>query len=405
MSDKPFAPLPQPWMQEGPARRVYDAIRAVGEVRFVGGCVRDALLGRAIKDIDLATPLAPDAVADALTQAGLGFAPTGIAHGTLTAIADGRGIEVTTLRRDVETDGRRAKVDFTADWREDAARRDLTINALSADREGRLYDYFGGLADLAAGRVRFVGDPVARIAEDYLRLLRFFRFHADYAAGDFDAAALTAAIAAKGKLLNLSGERLRQETLKILIARRGVETWERMIDAGIVAAYLPEARAIGRLRNVAAREAAFGLAPDGIRRLGALAERDAGAAIARKFKLSTREKKRLLALTNAESAFALGEDRALRRQIYKFGNALALDLLLVAPGEAPVADLRPAFALIRDWPKPALPIAGRDLVALGLAPGPAIQALLDRIEDWWVAGDFRADRRQCLTEAERLIRA
>jgi len=197
--------LPQPWMTEGPAAEVMRALTAEGDqARFVGGCVRDALVGRNIRDIDIATPLSPQRVTELLHKAGLKAVPTGIDHGTVTAVADKTGVEVTTLRRDVETDGRHAKVEFTDNWQADAARRDLTINALSADAAGKVHDYFGGLDDLAAGRVRFVGDPKQRIVEDYLRLLRFFRFHAFYGAGDPDASALAACRAAADAMSELS---------------------------------------------------------------------------------------------------------------------------------------------------------------------------------------------------------
>ncbi len=203
--------FPQGWMTAGPAHKVYQALEhAGGSPRFVGGCVRDGLLGRRIRDIDIATPLEPAAVMKAAETAGLKHVPTGIDHGTVTVVADHTGIEVTTLRRDVETFGRHATVAFTDDWREDAARRDLTMNALSADSSGKVYDYFDGIADLNSGKVRFVGAPEDRMREDYLRIVRYFRFHADYAAGDFDPSAFAAARALKAELKSLSGERLRQ---------------------------------------------------------------------------------------------------------------------------------------------------------------------------------------------------
>jgi len=223
--EKELGSFPQKWMSEGPARAVYDALdKAGGSPRFVGGCVRDGLLGRKIKDVDIATVLTPDAIIAASNKAGLKPVPTGIEHGTVTVVADHVGIEVTTLRRDVETFGRHATVAFTDDWKADASRRDLTMNALFADMSGAIYDYFDGVRDLQAGRVRFVGKPEDRMTEDYLRILRFFRFHADYAAGEFDPPAMTAAAALKGHLRSLSGERLRQETLKLMTARRAVET-------------------------------------------------------------------------------------------------------------------------------------------------------------------------------------
>jgi len=395
--------LPQPWMTEGPARTVYDALsRAGGDPRFVGGCVRDGLLGRKIRDIDIATALEPPAIIAAADAAGLKYAPTGIEHGTVTVIADHVGIEVTTLRRDVETFGRHATVRFSKDWREDAARRDLTINALSATLDGRVYDYFDGVADIKAGRVRFVGVPEDRMREDYLRILRFFRFHADYAAGDFDGPALTAAVALKDHLTALSGERLRQETLKLLAARRGPETWRRMLAGGIVAAYLPAATGIDRLEKVAALEAMLKLKPDPIRRLGALTVTGSGPTVAATLKLSNADRDRLNAITPARPDFAVADPALVRRQIYDLGNALALDLLLIDWGENDI-DWRGAYEIIRDWPRPAFPLSGRDAAALGMAPGPAIGRLLRDVEEWWIAGDFAADREHCLAELRRRI--
>jgi poly(A) polymerase len=402
--------LPQRWMTEGPARHVYDALaQAGGDPRFVGGCVRDALLGRSIRDIDIATALPPPAIIKAAEAAGLKHAPTGIAHGTVTVIADHVGIEVTTLRHDIETDGRHAVVHFTDDWRADAARRDLTMNALSATCDGTVHDYFGGLEDLKAGRVRFVGAPEDRMREDYLRILRFFRFHADYAGGAFDAAAFEAATALKANLASLSGERLRQETLKLLVARRGPETWRHMLAAGIAAAYLPAASSIDRLDKVAALESMLKLRPDPIRRLAALAVTGSGADIAARLKLSNADRDRLVAIAAARPSFVVSEAAAVRRQIYDLGNDLARDLLLVDWGDgardAIDADWRAAFAIVQAWPRPSFPIAGRDAAALGVPAGPEIGRLLAAVEAWWIAGDFAADRGHCLKELKLRIAA
>ncbi|HVM83942.1 MAG TPA: CCA tRNA nucleotidyltransferase [Candidatus Binatia bacterium] len=395
--------FPQPWMTEGPARAVYDALaRADGDPRFVGGCVRDGLLGRKIRDIDIATALEPPAIIAAADAAGLKHAPTGIEHGTVTVIADHVGIEVTTLRRDIETFGRHATVGFSKDWREDAARRDLTMNALSVALDGKVHDYFDGIADLRAGRVRFVGDPADRMREDYLRILRFFRFHADYAVGDFDAPALAAAVALKDHLTALSGERLRQETLKLLTARRGPETWRRMLASGIVAAYLPAATGIDRLEKVAALEAMLKLRPDPIRRLGALIVTGSGPTVAATLKLSNAERDRLNAIAAARPDFAVADPALVRRQIYDLGNALALDLLLVDWGENDI-DWRGTYEIVRDWPRPDFPLSGRDAARFGIEPGPAIGKLMRAVEDWWIAGDFAADRDHCLAELKRRI--
>lgn len=397
--------LPQPWMTEGPAARVMRALTAAGDqARFVGGCVRDALVGRTIRDIDIATPLSPQRVTELLKKAGLKAVPTGIDHGTITAVADKTGVEVTTLRLDVETDGRRAKVEFTDDWQADAARRDLTINALFADADGKVYDYFGGLDDLGAARVRFVGDPRQRIAEDYLRLLRFFRFHADYAAGAFDDAAVAAAAELAPNLKSLSGERLRQETLRLLTARRGPEVWGEMLNLGVVQHYLPWATSLDRLRTVAELEQSHGLAPDPVRRLAALTMTGCGREVAECLKLSRAEGDRIIALDAARDPFDAASPQAVRRRIYAHGNGGARDRLLLdwadridrTAGEA-------ALALIESWPRPRFPLKGADLVKLGLPEGPRIGEILDKVETWWIERDFAPDRAACLVFARNLV--
>lgn len=397
--------FPQDWMTAGPAHEVYQALeRAGGAPRFVGGCVRDGLLGRRIRDIDIATPLEPAAVMQAAEAAGLKHVPTGIDHGTVTVVADHTGIEVTTLRRDVETFGRHATVAFTDDWRADAARRDLTMNALSADANGKLYDYFDGIADLKAGRVRFVGAPEDRMREDYLRILRFFRFHADYASGGFDQPALTAARALKGELKSLSGERLRQETLKLLVARRGVETWRAMLAEGIVDAFLPQATTIDRMAKVAALESRLKVPQDAARRLAALTVTGAGPAVAETLRLSNAERARVIAISAARPDFAVSDPVLVRRQVYDLGNALALDLLLV-DWDQPDIDWLNAFEIVRDWLRPQVPVRGRDISALGVPAGPEIGRLLKDVEEWWIAGDFAADRDHGLAELKRRIGA
>lgn len=397
--------LPQPWMTEGPAALVMKALTADGDLaRFVGGCVRDALVGRSIRDIDIATPLSPQRVTELLNKAGLKAVPTGIEHGTITAVAEGKGIEVTTLRLDLETDGRRAKVAFTDDWQADAARRDLTINALFADADGAVHDYFGGLPDLSAGRVRFVGDPAQRITEDYLRLLRFFRFHADYAANGFDMAAIEAARALAPNLKSLSGERLRQETLRLLTAQRGPEVWGEMLSLGIVQHYLPWATTLDRLRSVAELEHQHGLAADAIRRLAALTMTGCGQQVATTLKLSRADGERMVALDAPREPFDAGSDPATRRQIYQWGNDGALDRLLLDWPEAEEGRLgRAALNLIQSWPKPAFPVAGADIVKFGVPKGPRVGEILRAVENWWIAADFEPDRAACLARAHALL--
>ncbi|HEV8388936.1 MAG TPA: CCA tRNA nucleotidyltransferase [Dongiaceae bacterium] len=397
--------LPQSWMTEGPAARVMQALTAEGDqARFVGGCVRDALVGRSIRDIDIATPLSPQRVTELLKKAGLKAVPTGIDHGTITAVADKTGVEVTTLRLDVETDGRRAKVEFTDDWQADAARRDLTINALSADADGKVHDYFGGLDDLAAGRVRFVGDPRQRIVEDYLRLLRFFRFHADYASGEFNADAIAAAKELAPHLKSLSGERLRQETLRLLIARRGPEVWAEMLNLGIVQHYLPWATSLDRLRIVAELEQRHGLTPDPVRRLAALTMTGCGREVAECLKLSRAEGDRIIALDAARDPFDVSSPQAVRRQIYAWGNDGARDRLLLDWADringASGAD---ALNVIETWPRPRFPLKGADIVKLAVPEGPRVGEILGKTEGWWIERDFTPDRAACLVYARNQV--
>jgi poly(A) polymerase len=395
----------QGWPHAGAAEKVLMALKAAGgEGRFVGGCVRDALLGRAIRDIDIATNLDPQAVIAALEAAQLRAVPTGIKHGTITAVADHVGFEVTTLRHDIETYGRHAKVAFTDDWQADAARRDLTMNALFCDAAGTIHDFFGGLADLAAGRVRFVGDAAQRMDEDYLRILRFFRFHADYAAGPFDDEAIAAATQRRHELKRLSGERLRQETLKLLVARKGVETWGELLARDFAAAYLPWATSQDRLVKVAALETRLHLKPDPIRRLAALAVTGCGPEIAETLKLSNADRDRLLAASNVRSTFDVSGDVVVRRQIHALGNDRARDQVLLdwEPGEAE-GHWHRAFEIIESWPRPTFPLAGRDLIKLGASAGPELGAMLAEIENWWIDGDFQADAAACMVEAKKRV--
>jgi poly(A) polymerase len=310
---------------------------------------------------------------------------------------------VTTLRVDVETDGRRARVAFTDDWRMDAARRDLTINALSAEMSGHVHDYFGGLEDLAHGRVRFVGDPAQRIAEDHLRLLRFFRFHAEFAAGDYDAASFSAAKAMAHSLRALSAERLRQETLRLLVARRGPEVWGEMMANGVVEAYLPWATSLDRLRDLAERERRLGLSGDPVRRLAALTMTGCGDDVAAALRLSNAESERIRDLAAMRPIFDVRSAKSVRRQIYDLGNQAAEDRLLIDwPEEKDEALCRSALVQVRNWKKPSLPVGGKDLARLGIEPGPKMGELLRRLEAWWIEGDFTADRVQCVARLTSL---
>lgn len=358
-----------------------------GNARFVGGAVRDTLLGIPVTDIDVATPLAPEQVVALLEDARIKAVPTGIAHGTITAVSSGTVIEVTTLRRDVSTDGRRATVAFTDDWREDAARRDFTINALYADpQSGEIFDYFGGLADLEARHIRFIGDPLQRIAEDHLRILRFFRFLARF--GDTpDAAALEACTARANDLMALSRERIRDELLKLLVAPDAVPVLRLMVARDILKPVVPEIAADGidRLAALAGNEAAAEIAPDPVRRLAALLPPDPAAneAVGARLKLSNAERQALASAIRAD--FAEGPQAL----AYRIGSDRAADRLLLAGDAAGAGD-------VAGWTAPRLPLSGGALIGRGLSKGPEVAKALRRIEDIWIAEGFpgagRADQ-------------
>jgi poly(A) polymerase len=412
MSGDALRPLAgQPWLTAPDSRRVLEALAASGRpVRFVGGCVRDGLLGRmgAGADLDLATAERPEEVMALLAAAGIRALPTGLSHGTVTALIDGRRFEITTLRRDVATDGRRAEVAFSDDFREDAARRDLTINAMSCDDAGRLFDYFGGLEDLAAGRIRFVGDPALRIAEDYLRILRFFRFFAWYGREPADAAALAACRAGVGGLARLSGERIQTEMMRLLAAACPLPSLRLMAASGVLAAVLEGPTALPRLERLLA------LAPeaDPLLRLAALlrpppSAADQAARVAERWRLSRADGERLLALVGNELP-PLDADRRDRRQaLYRLGADRYRDLVRLAAAEAgfeAAPALAEALAAVAAWRAPTLPVSGKDVVAAGVAPGPEVGRLLGEIEDWWAAADFRPDRAACLARLHAGLR-
>ena len=361
--------------------RLLDALGAdQGLTRYVGGAVRDELLGLPHSDFDLATMLDPHEVIRRLEAAKIRAVPTGIEHGTVTAVSNGHVFEITSLRRDVSTDGRRATVAFTDDWKEDAARRDFTINALSADpQSGEIFDYFGGLEDLEARRVRFIGDPYQRIAEDHLRILRFFRFHARFGAGEPDQSALEACTARANDLMALSRERIADELLKLLGVPDPVPTIRVMLDRSILRAVLPEidGGATEQLQNLVVTEKDAGVDQDGMRRLAALLPRDPGLVerIAARLKLSTKARKRL--------ACAAHEDLEVTPQAlsYYVGQQCAVDRLLLAgrPSEA---------ARLAGWRSPRLPIGGGELIKRGLHPGPTVARTLRKIERNWVDAGF-----------------
>lgn len=400
---------PQPWMVAAETRAVMAALTADGgKALFVGGCVRDAILGRPVTDIDIATGAPPESVMERLKAAGIRVVPTGIKHGTVTAVTGKAHFEITSLRVDVRTFGRRADVAFTDDWSADAARRDFTMNAVFCAPDGTLYDAFGGIEDIKAGRVRFVGDARERIREDVLRLLRFFRFYANYGRPPPDAQALEACRELAPLLPTLSAERVWSELRKLLLAPDPAPVVLLMDAQGVSDHVLPTPRDPARLAALTGLEAKLGEA-DALRRLAALVVVDQRRAeeLAAALRLSNVEKERLVAIAAGLPDFApIADARARRRWYYREGGALYRDLLLLhwagqrAGGtrlsEARARAYEAALAEAAGWVRPRFPIAGQDVVSLGIAPGPGVGALLDEVERWWIDGDFRAGRKACL---------
>jgi poly(A) polymerase len=392
-----------PWSNDTAVRMLFDALAASGiAARFVGGWVRDAVRGAPLSnEPDLAVDKPPETVMLALKAARIKVVPTGLKHGTVTAVIAGAPYELTTLRRDVETDGRHAVVAFTDDWLEDASRRDFTFNALYADLDGTLYDPFDGRTDLAEKRVRFIGDPDLRIAEDRLRILRFFRFHTWYGRAPFDAAGFEACRRNAGSLRGLSGERVRKELLRLLEASEPADTVAAMREAAILDHWLPECDGTARLRALLPREDR----PDPLRRLASTLAPGADAtAIGKRLRLSTQESLRLDVMLAADPVIDVaGGPKAWRAQIYALGGNLYADRLLLAVDA--LGDWRAALAMAREWVPPELPVSGGDALKLGLKPGPKVGALIETVERWWLDGDFAADRAACLAELERLAKA
>ena len=367
-----------------------------GEARLVGGAVRDALLGAEVKDVDFATRLSPYEVMRRCGAAGIRTIPTGIAHGTITALSAGEPVEVTTLRADLATDGRHATVAFTDDWREDAARRDFTVNALYFDPHTReINDWFGGLGDLEERRVRFIGDPSQRIAEDHLRILRFFRFTARFGQA-VDEAGLAACAARANDLMALSRERIADEWLKLLALPDPVPTVGLMLEHGILKPVLPEIEggALPHLQRLVAAERAGGFEPEPLRRLAALLPSDPALAdrVAARLKLSNKARKRLASAADAERS---DQPKVLA---YAIGRDEAQDRLLLANRSDEAASLA-------RWDVPRLPVGGGVLIARGLAPGPVVAKTLKAVERRWVAEDFPDETRVSQLVEEEVARA
>ncbi|MCS6627165.1 CCA tRNA nucleotidyltransferase [Roseibacterium beibuensis] len=381
----------QPWLTAKATRAVMAALEAAGGpgcARFVGGCVRNALIGQPVADIDIATTLEPEETLRAIRAAGLKAVPTGIAHGTVTAVAERRPFEITTLRRDVSTDGRKATVAFTDDWAEDAARRDFRLNALYADTGGDVFDPTGaGVADALAGRIVFVGDPETRIREDFLRILRFFRFHAWYGRGEPDAAGLAACRALASGMARLSAERVSSELMKLLSARDPRAALAAMDGAGVLAQILPDARLTAWFN------AAVEQGPDPVVRLMMLLPPDEAAVreAAARLRLpnAVRDRLAFAALALPDVSLSMS-DREARAVLYRHGAQAVSDAARRRWAEAPdqTGRAQRLLALAAEWTRPALPVGGRDLARLGVDPGPETGRLLKAFEAAWIADDF-----------------
>jgi poly(A) polymerase len=389
------------WLSGGALPRLLGVLDRDGEeARVVGGAVRNALLGMPIAEIDVATTAVPDEVVRRVSAAGFKPVPTGIEHGTITVVIDKHPFEVTTLRQDVETYGRHAKVAFGRDWRIDAERRDFTINALSATRDGTVYDYVGGLEDLTARRVRFIGDPGKRIAEDYLRILRFFRFHAAYGAGGHpDAEGIAACIAGREGFGQLSRERVRMELMKLVVASHAVPTLIAMADAGLLLRVLGGVSYLGAFENMAKVEVAIGAAPDMVRRLGALGVMVAedGERLWQKLRLTNNEHARLVSMAEGWRRISPGfGERAARALLYRLGPEPFTDHALLgwARSQATAHDeaWRALATLPQRWTAPEFPFQAADFMARGVEKGPALGAAITAAETAWIAAGFPDDR-------------
>ena len=389
------------WLIATETRAVLDALRAGGALpRFVGGCVRDALLGRAVRDIDIAVDVPPEETVAALEAADLRAIPTGLSHGTITAVAGRRTYEITSLRQDKETDGRHATVEFTKDWQLDAARRDFTMNALYAEGDGTVVDVLGtGLGDLNARRVRFVGSASARIQEDYLRILRLFRFHAWYGERDMEPDALVACAGLAGGLAGLSRERVGAETLKLLAAPDPAIAVDMMAQTGVLAKAMPFAQAAPPMAALVAAETRIGLSPDPIRRLALLTGETDPVTVARALRLSNEQAKALRA--RLPLGYAIADAASARRAGYERGEAAGRDLLLLQAARSGAALDTRLVSLVMDGATNEFPVTARDLMALGLDPGPAIGETLERLEAEWIDSDFTLDRATLLSGVRR----
>jgi poly(A) polymerase len=415
---------PKPWMTAPETRAVIKALAAGGkEVRFVGGCVRDSITTRPLLesfDIDIATPEQPERVTELLESAGIKAIPTGFSHGTITAVIEGAHFEITTLRVDLEADGRHAKVAFIDDWQLDAARRDFTINAFSSTPEGDVFDYFNGLDDLSCGRIRFVGNAVERIEEDVLRILRFFRFCATHGRPPFDKSALAACRQLAYRLSELSGERIWKELSRLLMGQNSADIIQIMRGEKVLEHILYEVKSVGRLRLLSWLESTAikvdSVSCDPLRRLAALQDTDREGAknTAERLRLSKKQTVRLITLAETtDKPNPEMDEPELHRILQRLGVDITRDLILLSWADelstTPRRESRRTeswlnlLALADNWKVRLFPVRGDDALALGLPPGPEIGDALRAVEAWWEEGGYQADRKDCLEKLKDLV--
>jgi poly(A) polymerase len=388
-----------PWLKSGPASRVLKLLNADGEeARVVGGAVRNALLRLPIDEVDIATTALPEEVTRRARAAGIKSVPTGIEHGTVTLVVDAKPFEVTTLREDTETFGRKAKVAFGRDWERDAERRDFTINGLSVDAEGWVHDYVGGLEDIAARRVRFIGEPEKRIAEDYLRILRFFRIHAAYGAGEPDRAGYLACIGGRAGLASLSAERIRVEILKLMVAEGAVGSVNAMVEGGLLLPIFAGVAYTGPFAALISIERTLGLAADPVRRLCALAVAvtEDARRVASRLRLTNAEARTLDSMGHRWWRLAGMDEARARRRLYRLGEERYRDRLMLAWARAGGRNDDPSWrdlaSLPARWAAPKFPLRAADFLVRGIAQGPELGRALALAEDAWLAAEFPLDR-------------
>jgi poly(A) polymerase len=399
-----------PWLTSGPTLRVLELLDGNGEeARVVGGAVRNELLKIPVSDIDIATTALPTEVIRRAKAAGIKSVPTGIEHGTVTLVVDGKPFEVTTLREDTETYGRKAKVAFGRDWGRDAQRRDFTINGLSVGADGVVHDHVGGLDDIAAKRVRFIGDPDKRIAEDYLRILRFFRIHAAFGAGEPDRTGFLACVAGREGLATLSAERVRMEMLKLMVAEGAAVATSAMAEGGLLQQVFGGVAYTGPLRSMISAERLLGLKPDPVRRLGALAVAvtEDARRVATRLRLTNAETKALDSMGHRWWRLAGMDEATARRRLYRLGETRYLDRLMLAWARAgrdtDPAPWRQLATLPQRWSAPKFPLKAVDFVARGIAEGPALGQVLAQAEDAWLAADFPLDQSALKAIADQTV--